>query len=64
MTPGATYLVKLRRDMNAYTCSAANGTATAQVTKTVTLTNTPYLSGLATSGATVRVHWLMVVESL
>ena len=34
------------------------------VTKSITLNTTPYLSGIALSGAVVRVHWFMVVESL
>jgi len=62
-TTGTQYVVKLRRNMNDYTCTAT-ATASATAMKTVTLTNTPFLSGITAKDATVRFHWFMVVESL
>lgn len=62
-TVGTQYVVKLRRNMNEYTCTASAG-ASASAMKTLTLSNTPYLSGITASETTVRFHWFMVVESL
>jgi hypothetical protein len=60
---GTQYVVKLRRNMNEYTCTAIAG-STASATKTLTVANTPYLSGITAEASTVRFHWFMVVESL
>ncbi|HUS33185.1 MAG TPA: hypothetical protein VMZ53_32005 [Kofleriaceae bacterium] len=62
-TTNTKYVVKLRRNMNEYTCTASAG-ATASAMKTLTLTPTPYLSGITAADSTVRFHWFMVVESL
>jgi hypothetical protein len=62
-TVGTQYVVKLRRNMNEYTCSAT-AAASASAMKTLTVSNTPYLSGITASDTTVRFHWFMVVESL
>lgn len=62
-TPAKTYVVKLRRNMDAYTCSASEGTATATTTKNLVIGNSPWVSGLVAANATVRFHWFMVVES-
>ena len=64
LTAGQTYTIKLRRDNSTYTCSAVNGAATAMATKAITLGNAPYLSGLRINGASIRIDWFMVVESL
>jgi hypothetical protein len=61
---GTQYIVKLRRNMNEYTCTASAGSATASAMKTLTVANTPYLSGITAEASTVRFHWFMVVESL
>jgi hypothetical protein len=62
-TVGTQYVVKLRRNMNEYTCTATAG-ASASATKTLGITQTPYLSGITAEASTVRFHWFMVVESL
>jgi len=67
MTAGETYLIKLRRDNSTYTCTAdRSGTvpATASATKQFTLQHSPYQSGLVINGASIRVNWFMIVESL
>ena len=64
MVAGQTYVVKLKRTNNDYACDAANGAATATVTKTVALQNTPYLTGMTVLGASVRVHWFLIIDSL
>jgi hypothetical protein len=64
LTAGQTYLIQLRRENSTYTCSVDRAGTTASVEKTISLSNTPYLSGLTLFGAGVRVSWLMVVESL
>lgn len=64
LTTGTRYVVKLKRDANAYTCSVSDGTATGTTTKNLVISNTPWVSGLVASNATVRFHWFMVVESL
>jgi hypothetical protein len=61
---GQTYLVKVRRDNSTYTCTADRSGTTATATKTFSLANTPYQSGLAIKDATIKVDWFMVVESL
>jgi len=62
-TAGTQYVVKLRRNMTEYTCTAA-ATVSGSAQKTLTISNTPYLSGITATDATVRFHWFMVVESL
>lgn len=64
LVAGTKYIVKLKRDMNAYMCSVTEGTATATTTKNLVINNTPWISGLVAANATVRFHWFMVVESL
>jgi hypothetical protein len=64
LVPGTKYTVKLRRDMNAYACSVTEGTATGTTTKNLFVSNTPWVSGVVASNATVRFHWFMVVETL
>lgn len=64
LTAGTTYLVRLRRDNSAYTCTAERTGATATATKTLPLSNEPYQSGLVINAAAIRVNWFMVVESL
>jgi hypothetical protein len=63
LTVGATYTVQLRRNNAFYECAAHRGGPPAVATISVGQSNIPYLSGLVVVGATVRVHWLMVVES-
>jgi hypothetical protein len=64
LATGTKYTVKLRRDMNAYACSVTEGTATGTTTQNLVVSNTPWVSGVMASNATVRFHWFMVVESL
>lgn len=64
LTAGQTYLLRLRRENSDYTCSAEAAGANPSVTSTLPLYNAPYLSGITLTGASIRVHWLMVVESL
>jgi hypothetical protein len=64
LTPGTKYIVKLKRDANAYACSVTEGTATGTTTRNLVISNTPWVSGVVASHATVRFHWFMVVESL
>jgi hypothetical protein len=64
MTVGETYVIRLRRDNSTYTCSADRAGTMASATKQFTLQNAPYQSGLVINGASVRVNWFMVVETL
>jgi hypothetical protein len=64
MTVGQTYVIKLKRDLMAFTCTAANGGATAAVpAQTYALNNTPPSAGLRIAAAGVHAHWLMIVRS-
>jgi len=65
LAANATYLMTLQRENNAYTCTAKNvaTNATATATKSITLPNDPYLSGLRVTDANVRVKWFMLVNS-
>ena len=63
-TASTQYVLKLKRNMTQYECAASNGTSSTSGFATLTLSNTPYLSGITASNATVRFQWFMVVESL
>lgn len=64
LTAGQTYIMKLRRENSTYTCSADRSGTMASATKNFTLQNSPYQSGLTINGASIRVNWFMIVESL
>jgi len=65
MTVGATYNANLRRDITAFTCVATNTTsnATANVSATDALANTPPSIGVFATGSSINFHWLMVVSN-
>lgn len=63
MTPGSTYQFTERRDAMMYKCTAATGAATANLSKSVAVTNTPYSAGVAITQSAVRVKWLMIVTN-
>lgn len=66
LTAGQTYEVRLTRENSTYTCTARNVTSgmSATVSQTISLVNTPFLSGLTLNAASIRVEWFLVVESL
>jgi hypothetical protein len=64
MTAGETYVLKLQRENSTYTCTADRGGTTASASKQFTLQHSPYQSGLTINAASVRVNWILVVESL
>jgi hypothetical protein len=64
LTAGETYVIKLRRDNSTYTCTADRAGTTASATKQFTLQNAPYQSGITINGASIRVNWFLIVESL
>jgi len=65
MTVGATYNANLRQDLTTFTCVATNtaSNATAMISTTDTLANTPPSIGIFATGSSINFHWLMVVAN-
>jgi hypothetical protein len=63
LVAGTPYLIDLRRDAMAYSCRAAQGTATQTVGRSFPANNMPYGTGISVFGVAARFHWFMVVSN-